>query len=88
MKLFKGKAMKTVLTAAALAITPNCRKRCYGDACCNDFVGISFWTISMALMAAAFFFIGSGRVEGKWKTAMTIVRTRADRCSGALLLHA
>jgi len=39
----------------------------------NDFVGISFWTISMALIAAtAFFFIETQRVAGKWKTSLTV----------------
>ena len=39
----------------------------------NDFVGISFWIISMALVAAtAFFFIETQRVAGKWKTSLTV----------------
>ena len=39
----------------------------------DDFVGISFWVISMALVAAtAFFFIETTRVEGKWKTSLTV----------------
>ncbi|MDA8959741.1 bacteriorhodopsin-like, partial [bacterium] len=39
----------------------------------NDFVGISFWVISMALVAAtAFFFLEIQRVEGKWKTSLTV----------------
>lgn len=39
----------------------------------NDFVGISFWLISMALIAAtAFFFLERDRVAGKWKTSLTV----------------
>ena len=39
----------------------------------SDFVGISFWLISMALVAAtAFFFLERDRVAGKWKTSLTV----------------
>lgn len=39
----------------------------------DDFVGISFWAISMALIAAtAFFFLETQRVAGKWKTSLTV----------------
>lgn len=39
----------------------------------DDFVGISFWLISMALVAAtAFFFLETQRVSGKWKTSLTV----------------
>ena len=39
----------------------------------DDFVGISFWLISMALVAAtAFFFMETQRVDGKWKTSLTV----------------
>jgi|TARA_B110000908_G_scaffold90801_1_gene107834 bacteriorhodopsin len=39
----------------------------------NDFVGISFWLISMALVAStAFFFLERDRVVGKWKTSLTV----------------
>ena len=39
----------------------------------NDPVGISFWVISMALVAAtAFFFLEIQRVSGKWKTSLTV----------------
>ena len=73
MKLFKGKAMKTVLTAAALAITPTVAFAAGNNLQSDDFVGISFWLISMALVAStAFFFIETQRVEGKWKTSLTV----------------
>jgi bacteriorhodopsin len=39
----------------------------------NDYVGISFWLISMALVAStAFFFLETQRVAGKWKTSLTV----------------
>ena len=39
----------------------------------DDFVGISFWIISMALIAAtAFFFLERDRVSQKWKTSLTV----------------
>ena len=39
----------------------------------DDFVGISFWLISMALVASTvFFFIERDRVEAKWKTSLTV----------------
>ena len=39
----------------------------------DDFVGISFWLISMALVAStAFFFLERDRVVGKWKTSLTV----------------
>lgn len=39
----------------------------------DDFVGISFWLISMALVAAtAFFYLETQRVAGKWKTSLTV----------------
>jgi bacteriorhodopsin len=39
----------------------------------DDIVGISFWIISMALVAAtAFFFLETQRVTPKWKTSLTV----------------
>lgn len=39
----------------------------------HDFVGMSFWMISMALVAAtAFFFLEIQRVSPKWKTSLTV----------------
>ena len=39
----------------------------------NDFVGVSFWLISMAMVAAtAFFFLERSRVDGKWRTSLTV----------------
>ncbi len=39
----------------------------------DDFVGISFWLISMALIASTvFFFLERDRVSAKWKTSLTV----------------
>jgi bacteriorhodopsin len=39
----------------------------------DDFVGISFWLITMALMASTvFFFLERDRVSVKWKTSLTV----------------
>jgi bacteriorhodopsin len=39
----------------------------------DDFVGISFWIISMALVASTvFFFLERDRVAPKWKTSLTV----------------
>jgi len=39
----------------------------------SDGVGISFWVITMAMVAAtAFFFLETQRAEGKWKTSLVV----------------
>jgi len=39
----------------------------------GDYVGMSFWLISMALVAATvFFLVERDRVAGKWKTSLTV----------------
>ena len=44
-----------------------------GDLKADDLVGVSFWMISMALVAAtAFFFLEIQRVSAKWKTSLTV----------------
>ena len=56
-------------TSNAFAATPNGG----GDLKSDDLVGISFWIISMALVAAtAFFFLETQRVTPKWKTSLTV----------------
>ena len=42
----------------------------------TDIVGGSFWLLSIAMIAATFFFFAErSKVAGKWKTAMTLVGT-------------
>lgn len=39
----------------------------------NDYVGISFWLATAIMLAAAvFFFIERDRVQGKWKTSLSV----------------
>lgn len=55
----------SLVPALANAATQNLRS--------DDYVGISFWLISMALVAStAFFFLETQRVAGKWKTSLTV----------------
>jgi bacteriorhodopsin len=64
--------IKLALASAALLITPSLASAS-ANLESDDFVGISFWLISMALVAAtAFFFLETQRVQGKWKTSLTV----------------
>jgi len=69
---FFNKGIKASLVAGALAVVPtvaNASTMLKAD----DYVGISFWTISMAMVAATVFFLmEAGRMSGKWKTSMTV----------------
>ena len=63
---------KMLLPAAVLSTLPavaNAAENLAQD----DFVGISFWLISMALVAStAFFFLETQRVSAKWKTSLVV----------------
>ena len=63
---------KMLLPAALLSVVPAVA---HADAnlASDDFVGISFWLISMALVAStAFFFLETARVAPKWKTSLVV----------------
>jgi bacteriorhodopsin len=50
----------------------------------NDFVGISFWLVSMALLAAtAFFFLEAGNVAAGWRTSIIV----AGLVTGIAFIH-
>ena len=50
----------------------------------NDYVGVSFWIISAAMLAATFFFyVERDRAVGKWKTSLTV----AAMVTGIACLH-
>ena len=50
----------------------------------DDFVGISFWVISMGLLAAtAFFFLESGSVAAGWRTSIIV----AGLVTGIAFIH-
>ena len=63
--LISGLALCSVATHASAASSATLRP--------DDFVGISFWLISMALVASTvFFFLERDRVSAKWKTSLTV----------------
>jgi bacteriorhodopsin len=50
----------------------------------NDYVGVSFWIISAAMVAATYFFtVERDRAEGKWKTSLTV----AAMVTGIAAIH-
>ena len=50
----------------------------------DDFVGISFWIISMGMLAStAFFFMERGTVNPAWKTSVTV----AGLVTGIAFIH-
>ena len=65
---------KKRFTAATLALASGASQAATSAALDqNDFVGISFWIISMALVASTvFFFLERDRVSPKWKTSLTV----------------
>jgi len=71
-------AMTLPLIGAALAVASGTADAATnpavgGDLKQDDFVGISFWIISMALVASTvFFFLERDRVSAKWKTSLTV----------------
>ena len=63
--------IKIALAATLVTMVPSLASAANLES--SDFVGISFWLISMALVAAtAFFFVETQRVAGKWKTSLTV----------------
>ena len=72
MRLSNNTFMLSVL-AGGLATFPSIASAAEGNLMADDYVGISFWLISMALVAAtAFFFLETQRVSAKWKTSLTV----------------
>ena len=64
--------IKLALASAALLITPNLASASV-NLQTDDFVGISFWLISMAMIATTVFLLmESSRVKGKWKTSINV----------------
>ena len=64
--------MKSILILCSLVATPIFAAS-GGDLDANDYVGISFWLVTAAMLAATvFFFMERSSVEGKWKTSLTI----------------
>jgi len=69
-------AMSLPVIGAALSLASNAANAAAASSTVlkqNDFVGISFWIISMALIASTvFFFLERDRVSAKWKTSLTV----------------
>lgn len=69
-------AKASVFTLIGLAMTSNlfaAADSAGGNLKSDDFVGVSFWIISMVLVAAtAFFFLETQRVTAKWKTSLNV----------------
>jgi len=70
---FSKLGVTSALAVAAMALTPIAAHAEALTLKSDDYVGISFWLISMALVAStAFFFLETQRVAGKWKTSLTV----------------
>ena len=70
---FSKLGVTSALAVAAMALTPVAAHAEALTLKSDDYVGISFWLISMALVAStAFFFLETQRVDGKWKTSLTV----------------
>ena len=64
--------MKSILILCSLVATPIFAAS-GGDLDANDYVGISVWLVTAAMLAATVvFFMERSSVEGKWKTSLTI----------------
>ena len=67
------KTWKAAAAATVLSALPSLANAAGENLQPDDFVGISFWLISMALVASTvFFFIERDRVAAKWKTSLTV----------------
>ena len=70
---FSKLGVTSALAVVAMALTPIAAHAEALTLKSDDYVGISFWLISMALVAStAFFFLETQRVDGKWKTSLTV----------------
>jgi bacteriorhodopsin len=64
--------LKLIFTALVLMMVPTFTYAA-ANLAADDFVGISFWLISMALMAATVFFLWETQgVTAKWKTSLVV----------------
>lgn len=72
-KIRSTAAKVAVVGAASLALSSEVFAASSSVLKQDDFVGISFWVISMALVASTvFFFLERDRVSAKWKTSLTV----------------
>jgi bacteriorhodopsin len=67
------KSLKSVAIASLAILIPSIALAAGGNLEPNDPVGITFWLISIAMVAATVFFLmDSLRVDGKWRTSMIV----------------
>ena len=67
------KSLKSVAIASLAILVPSIALAAGGNLEPNDPVGITFWLISIAMVAATVFFLmESLRVDGKWRTSMIV----------------
>ena len=67
------KSLKSVAIASLAILIPSIALAAGGNLEPNDPVGITFWLISIAMVAATVFFLmESLRVDGKWRTSMIV----------------
>ena len=68
-----SKLIKITLAAIAIFSITSSANAATANLAQNDFVGISFWIVSMACLAAtAFFFLERGSVAPAWRTSITV----------------
>ena len=73
MGLLSTNKLKIAVSTVVLTMLPAIANAADSMLKSDDYVGISFWTISMAMVAATVFFLmEAGRLSGKWKTSMTV----------------
>ena len=71
----------TAVTLVGLSVVANAEIAMLAS---DDFVGISFWVISMGMLAAtAFFFMERGSVAASWRTSITV----AGLVTGIAFIH-
>jgi|TARA_B100001094_G_C18138687_1_gene776607 bacteriorhodopsin len=73
--MFKNykKLLATLVPASVLVTVPSIAMAAAGSLDPKDYVGISFWIISISMVAAtAFFFLEAGKMTAKWRTSVVV----------------
>ena len=79
-----SKLIKIALAAVAIIGITSSANAATAILATNDFVGISFWIVSMGCLAAtAFFFLERGSVAPAWRTSITV----AGLVTGIAFIH-
>ena len=68
-----SKLAKFLIPAGIVSLIPFAAFAATGDLQARDFVGMSFWIISIGMVAATvFFFMESMKVDAKWRTSLVV----------------